>query len=42
MKSEELNQFLHYLQNDLTIQVTSLQLALQHSEQTPDLLPIIL
>jgi len=42
MKAEEVVQFLHYLQNDLTIPAASLQLALQHPEQTPNLLPIIL
>jgi hypothetical protein len=42
MKSEKLAQFLHCLQNDLTIPAASLQLALQHPEQTPRLLPIIL
>lgn len=42
MEARELTQFLHFLQNDLAIPDTNLQLALRHAEQMPSLLPMIL
>lgn len=42
MESKELSQFIRFLQNDLAIPNTSLQLALRHPEQTLTLLPMIL
>ncbi len=42
MESRELSQFMQFLQDDLGIPDTNLKLALQHPEQTPSLLPMIL
>ncbi|MCX7595675.1 MAG: DUF2949 domain-containing protein [Fischerella sp.] len=42
MEPKTLAQFLSFLQEDLAIPDTDLQLALRHPEQTPTLLPIIL
>ncbi|PMB12203.1 hypothetical protein CEN48_18140, partial [Fischerella thermalis CCMEE 5282] len=42
MEPGRLAQFLNFLQEDLAIPTTDLQLALRHPEQTPNLLPIIL
>jgi hypothetical protein len=42
MEPGRLAQFLKFLQEDLAIPATDLQLALRHPEQTPNLLPIIL
>ncbi len=41
MESKELAQFMHFLQHDLAIPDTNLQLALRHPEQTPSLLPML-
>jgi Protein of unknown function (DUF2949) len=42
MKNTIGREFLHFLQTDLAIPATDLQLALQQSEQTPNVLPMIL
>lgn len=42
MESQELNQLIQFLQTDLGIPDTNLQLALRHPAQTPTLIPIIL
>ncbi len=42
MKSEELVQFMQFLQDDLASPSANLQFALRHSEQAPNLLPMIL
>ncbi|MGJ5673404.1 MAG: DUF2949 domain-containing protein [Nostochopsis sp.] len=42
MEPIRLAQFLNFLQEDLAIPASDLQLALRHPEQTPNLLPIIL
>lgn len=42
MESKDLFQCIQFLQNDLSIPDSNLQLALRHPEQTLNLLPIIL
>ncbi|MDJ0673895.1 MAG: DUF2949 domain-containing protein [Calothrix sp. MO_167.B42] len=42
METRKLAQFMNFLQEDLAIPATDLQLALRHPEQTPGLLPMIL
>ncbi len=42
MKQKTLTQLLSFLQEDLAIPATDVQLALRHPEQTPNLLPMIL
>ncbi|MDJ0735688.1 MAG: DUF2949 domain-containing protein [Nostocaceae cyanobacterium] len=42
MEPRKLTQFLSFLQEDLAIPASDLQLALRHPEQTPALLPMIL
>jgi hypothetical protein len=42
MEPTKLAQFMHFLQDELAIPTSDLQLAARHSEQTPGLLPIIL
>lgn len=42
MEASKLAQLLSFLQEDLAIPATDVQLALRHPEQTPNLLPIIL
>jgi hypothetical protein len=41
MESKKLAQFMQFLQDELVIPDANLQLALRHSEQTLNLLPII-
>jgi Protein of unknown function (DUF2949) len=42
MKSNQVAQFMRFLQDELHIPSASLQKALNHPEQTPSLLPMIL
>ncbi len=42
MEPRKLTQFLSFLQEDLAIPASDVQLALRHPEQTPALLPMIL
>ena len=42
MKNTIGREYLHFLQTDLAIPAPDLQLALQQSEQTPNVLPMIL
>jgi Protein of unknown function (DUF2949) len=42
MKSTQVAQFMRFLQDELHIPSASLQKALDHPEQTPSLLPMIL
>jgi hypothetical protein len=42
MESRKVAQFMKFLQEDLAIPATDIQVALRHPEQTPSLLPMIL
>ncbi|MGA7932127.1 MAG: DUF2949 domain-containing protein [Kovacikia sp.] len=42
MEAQDFAQFMQFLQNELDISDANLQLALRYSEQSPNLLPIIL
>ncbi|MBF2063083.1 MAG: DUF2949 domain-containing protein [Calothrix sp. C42_A2020_038] len=42
METIKIKEFLNFLQKDLAISATDLQLALRHPEQTLNLLPMIL
>jgi len=42
MESPKVAQFMKFLQEDLAIPATDIQIALRHPEQTPSLLPMIL
>lgn len=42
METDKLTRLIQFLQEDLSIPAADLQLALQHPEQTPSLLPMIL
>lgn len=42
MKLNVLPQLIHFLQEDLGISAPSVQLALRHSDETPNLLPMVL
>jgi Protein of unknown function (DUF2949) len=42
MKTSRMTEFISFLQKDLAISATDLQLALRHPEQSPTLLPMVL
>ncbi len=42
MEFKKLTRFLHFLRQELALPEADLRLALRHSEQVPNLLPIIL
>ncbi|MEB3178379.1 MAG: DUF2949 domain-containing protein [Nostocaceae cyanobacterium] len=42
MESRKVAQFMKFLQEDLAIPASDIQIALRHPEQTPSLLPMIL
>ncbi len=42
METKKLSQFIRFLQEELAIPASDLQLALRHPELTPSLLPMIL